>query len=346
MIVIKPIISIIVPVYNVEAYLVQCVESVLAQSFTEFEVLLIDDGSTDNCPAVCDSFAQRDPRVRVIHQRNSGLSMARNVGIDCACGEYLCFVDSDDYISPEYCNTLYKTAVSLDVNMVACRMTRFVDGENICDATDGGAVTIFPFPRFLKEQMTRNIEMGVCNRLFHRNVLKGIRFEAGRLHEDIIFAGDLLVADFGNVAYVDESLYYYRQRDNSIVNQQACSARCSSDRIYSADYLLQCAKKVKYAYMEECLAYAVKYPWSFVDSIYVRGSFGENRQFLNLLQKMIRDNIDTYLTLPLLDNIQRKRIRLFACSKFLYGFNAYGRLLRVYIYRIFKLDAYSDGHGI
>ena len=93
-----PKVSVIVPVYKVESYLRKCVDSILGQSFSDFEVILVDDGSPDNCGAICDDYATRDQRVKVIHKINGGLSDARNVGLDAAIGQYICFVDSDDWI--------------------------------------------------------------------------------------------------------------------------------------------------------------------------------------------------------------------------------------------------------
>ena len=97
----KPLLSIIVPVYDVENYLQKCIDSILAQTFTDFELILVEDGSPDNCPALCDAAAAKDARVRVIHQKNGGLSAARNAGLDAARGAWIGFVDSDDYIAPE-----------------------------------------------------------------------------------------------------------------------------------------------------------------------------------------------------------------------------------------------------
>ena len=103
-----PLISVIVPVYRVEEYLERCVKSILSQTYKNLEVILVDDGSPDQCPAICDACAEKDARVKVIHQENKGLSGARNAGIDAASGEYLAFVDSDDYVSPHFIEELYQ----------------------------------------------------------------------------------------------------------------------------------------------------------------------------------------------------------------------------------------------
>lgn len=341
-------ISVIVPVYRVEQYLPQCVDSILAQTLSDIEVILVDDGSPDRCPAICDEYAARDSRVRVIHQENGGLSAARNAGIERANGEYLCFIDSDDWISPEYCKRLWEAVNSTGADMAACRMARF-SGE----VREQGQVsfepveaTVMEYADFLRRQMGRQIEMGVCNRLFHRSVFNTLRFMPGRLHEDIVFAGDLLSLEGCRVAYVDLPLYDYRQREDSIVHQQVNSVRCSPDRVFAGSYLLQCAKRQSYPYPEECLSYALEYPWSFVDPVYVHGAFRKNRQFLRELQATIRENRELCRSSKRIPPIQKKRMLLFARSRILYGVNAYARLLRVYLYHMLKLDAYADGHGI
>ena len=116
----KPLLSIIVPVYDVERYLPKCIDSILAQTFTDFELILVEDGSPDNCPALCDAAAARDARIRVIHQKNGGLSAARNAGLDTARGEWVAFVDSDDTITPDFCEKLYAAVQDTGAQMVVC----------------------------------------------------------------------------------------------------------------------------------------------------------------------------------------------------------------------------------
>ena len=115
-----PLLSIIVPVYKVENYLPKCMDSILAQTFTDFELILVDDGSPDNCPALCDAAAAKDARIRVIHQKNGGLSAARNAGLDAARGAWIGFVDSDDYIAPEMYEALYQAVQSTGADLALC----------------------------------------------------------------------------------------------------------------------------------------------------------------------------------------------------------------------------------
>lgn len=115
-----PEISIIVPVYQVEKYLNECIDSILAQTFTDFELILVDDGSPDNCPALCDAAAKRDSRVRVIHKQNGGVSTARNAGLDAAQGNWIAFVDSDDTVEPEYLEKMHKAVLETGADFAIC----------------------------------------------------------------------------------------------------------------------------------------------------------------------------------------------------------------------------------
>lgn len=348
MILISPEISIIVPVYMVEKYLPRCIESILAQTFTDFELILVDDGSPDNCGAICDDYSQKDSRINVIHQNNKGLSEARNAGITQAKGEYLCFIDSDDIISPAYCHLLYQAACRKHCKISVCKVERFASDDFTVEknANIPAEISSMPYATLLKKEMGQEIEMGVCCKLFHCSIFEKIRFKPGKLHEDIIFAGDLLMEEAFEVSYVDVPLYFYRQRAESIVNHQTNTSRCSPDRVYAGSYLLECAKSTDYPYLENCMFYAIDYPWYFIDPIYVQHRFRENRMFLDAMKDMIRRNRKFYWKLPQLNEIRRRRIVLFSYSKTLYGLNAYARLFRVYLYRVLKLDAYSGGHGI
>ena len=126
----RDLISVIIPVYKVEKYLCRCVDSVLEQTYTNMEIILVDDGSPDNCPVMCDEYARQDSRVKVIHQENAGLSGARNAGIDMAQGQWLAFVDSDDYLAADFLERLYQACVDTGSSLSVCRW-EYVRGETI-----------------------------------------------------------------------------------------------------------------------------------------------------------------------------------------------------------------------
>lgn len=225
-----PRISVVVPIYNVEAYLDKCVASLVSQSYPNLEILLVDDGSPDGCPALCDEWAEKDPRVVVIHKENGGLSDARNTGIARASGEYISFVDSDDYVAEKYIETLYRTLREQDADVSACNY-RQVDEE--------GA----PLPEKLSEKLQTGVCTGeemlhryfsfdgtgktlviACAKLFKKSLFSEVSFATGRLHEDeyLYFPLYRLV---GKVAFTDAFLYSYVQRKGSIINSTVSSKR-------------------------------------------------------------------------------------------------------------------------
>lgn len=132
-----PVISVIVPVYNAEPYLARCIDSIMSQTFEDFEVLIVDDGSQDKSGEICDEYAAKDSRIRVFHKENGGVSSARNLGLDNATGEWIAFVDSDDWVDEEYLSCLYDAAISLDRSIVVCDFVEInKDGTKLCNAFD------------------------------------------------------------------------------------------------------------------------------------------------------------------------------------------------------------------
>ena len=338
-----PELTVVIPVYKVEKYLPDCVDSVLAQTFRDLEVILVDDGSPDRCGQLCDEYAARDSRVRVIHQENRGLSRARNAGLDASNGEYICFIDSDDMISPLYCERLVSMLRGTDCLFSVCGVLRFKDGT-IPEAPHlPGKKTCLSSEEYLEAQLDRKTEFGVWNKVFSRRIFDSVRFYPGKIHEDVILSADLLRLH-GNAAMIDERLYYYRQRDTGIVAESR--NKCSPDRIFAGEYLVETAKEHDPRLFEKCLTYAVSYPWSFVDRIYVDRTFHDNREFLSAIRSLLKKHLPDIGRLNDIDGIVKNRMRLFAKSPILYGANAYSRLLRVYAYHLLGKDAYKDGHGI
>lgn len=344
------LISVIVPVYKVEEYLRECVDSIISQTYSNLEIILIDDGSPDNCPAICDEYAEKDERIIVIHQQNGGLSTARNAGLDIASGEFICFVDSDDIIHPQYCEVLYNGLLSHNAVFSACQVKHFHSLEDIPvfmnSKNSDFKFQKICFDEFIYKQITRIIEMGVWNRLYKKELFKKLRFKNGKLHEDIIFAGDLFEIGDLSAAFVESELYFYRQRENSIITSQTQSGICSIDRIFAGDYLFSKALKSDYKYIDQCFNYAFSYPFLFVDKIYVYRTFNNNRVFLKQLKLTLKKHRFSLKNNKSIKPIIKKRMLLLSKSRFLYAFNAYTRLMRVYLYKVLKKDPYTDGHGI
>lgn len=211
----RDLITVIIPVFRVEAYLCRCVDSVLAQTYKNTEIILVDDGSDDGCPVICDEYARRDSRVRVIHQKNAGLSGARNAGIEQAKGAYLSFVDSDDYLSPEFLERLYQACVETNSEMSVCRW-EYVKGEPIPQRGSGETRT------FTGRQMLANLYIPdgayfvvAWNKLYKRELFEAIQYPLGRIHEDEATTYRIY-HEVKQAAYIDSSLYGYFVTPSSI----------------------------------------------------------------------------------------------------------------------------------
>lgn len=184
----NPLISVIVPIYNVEPYLKRCVGSLLAQTYRNLEIILVDDGSPDGCPAICDDYARNHQNIRVIHQDNAGLSGARNSGINAARGEYLAFVDSDDYVAADFITSLYGLLEHTDCAIAQCRF-QYVRGEAFFGDREQDAPDRIYEGKELMAQLYGPEEEATYfvvawNKLYRRDLFDHIRYPLGRIHED------------------------------------------------------------------------------------------------------------------------------------------------------------------
>lgn len=213
-------ISVIVPIYRVEKYLPACIDSILNQTFTDFELILVDDGSPDRCPEICDETAKRDARVRVIHQANAGLSAARNAGIEAAHGAWLSFVDSDDYIAPQFYEKLYQTAQRTDADCVMCSVQNVDEsGKPIDSALMRVADEVKTGQEVLRKIGRDDVTpyLTAWNKLYRRKLFNTLRYPAGRQNEDVFVFAELF-CQVQRAVCVAEPLYFYRKRIGSIMN--------------------------------------------------------------------------------------------------------------------------------
>ncbi len=213
-----PRISVIVPVYGVEPYLDRCVASLLAQTFTDFELILVDDGSPDRCGEMCDRWSERDARVRVFHKTNGGLSDARNFGIERAEGELLTFVDSDDYVKETYLSyllSLFEHAP--DAAFTACNHTVVRENSSENNSDLSGVRVLTQREAFVETLYHGLIDVSVWAKLYKKEVFFTLRFPVGHLYEDTYVFGDILSRS-ESVAFGGDPQYYYVQRSSSIVN--------------------------------------------------------------------------------------------------------------------------------
>lgn len=248
-------ISVIVPIYKVEPYLRQCVDSILAQTYRDLEIILVDDGSPDNCGRICDEYAKKDPRVVVIHQKNSGLSSARNAGIKRAGGAYLNFVDSDDFLAPAMLEKLHQSLKKADAELSFCYL-QYVNeaGENIPgDRTIQHAPeigSVWSEERFWEQRRTQKLAsyVGAWAKLYHRELFAAVYYPDGKLHEDE-FVLHRIIGQCSRIAEVPERLYFYRQRADSITAAEQLDPR-RLDKIE--------------AYLERCEYFRQKGSWKML----------------------------------------------------------------------------------
>lgn len=211
----SPLVSVIVPIYNNEKYLDRCIKSIASQTYNNLEIILVDDGSTDNCPSICDNWAKIDSRVKVVHQKNSGVSAARNAGLDLARGDCVGFVDSDDFVDCDMYRLLVENAVSCDSDCVSCGfMFDYIDGRE--SATVKSESFILTGDDILKNYIADNlIRPETANKIYKKSLFDNVRF-----NPDIHYAEDLLInyellKKAKTVTGISAPLYHYTQESGN-----------------------------------------------------------------------------------------------------------------------------------
>lgn len=212
----EPLISVIVPVYGVEAYLNRCVESIVGQTYKNLQIILVDDGSPDKCPGMCDAWAEQDIRIRVIHKENGGLSDARNAGLAAADGEYVSFVDSDDWLDLRFYEVLHRTAMENDCQIAECGyITTAEDNQRLREV---GETAVYTTQEAMELHLRdRRFRQVVWNKLYRADVITAA-FEKGKCHEDVFWTYQI-IANCSRLAHVDAPMYFYFQREGSIMGQ-------------------------------------------------------------------------------------------------------------------------------
>ena len=214
----KPNISVVVPIYNVEPYLRRCVDSLLGQTYRDFELILVDDGSPDDCGRICDEYAAHDSRVQVVHKPNGGLSDARNAGLAIARSEYIAFVDSDDWVAEDYLARLLDTLMETGADICECEALRTTGDENY-SPVEQSTPAVFDTVSALEQLIHDGVfHQHVWNKLYRKEVIADILFPKGKTNEDEFWTYQV----FGNaktVTKIPDILYFYFQRPGSIMGE-------------------------------------------------------------------------------------------------------------------------------
>jgi len=291
-------ISVIVPVYKVEDYLDQCIRSILGQSFSNIEIILVDDGSPDKCPQMCDCYADNNPHVRVIHRQNDGLSSARNAGLDAALGKYVMFVDSDDWIAHDMCEKLFTIAETNSADMVICAIQNYNDITG--EYPDEHWCHVLPFPKKMAtrsftyldldpaDAVSENAPVSVWGKLFNRVFIEDnkLRFPLGLWYEDNPFYYEALVLA-ERVCFTNERLYYYRVNRRGSIQQSSSNDKRTIDIVSIMRLIYDIFEREKCTHLLKALKkYMVRdFSWRYM-------AMSDNRRlFLKAVEKTFSQDI-------------------------------------------------------
>ena len=284
---VKDLISIIVPVYNVEDYLDRCMHSILNQTYQKLEIILVDDGSTDSSPAKCDEYAQKDNRIKVIHKQNGGLSDARNAGLKLASGDYIGYVDSDDWIEPDMYARMYQACSDCNAQIAVCRY--FSEYRDRTESGGDGSVVPLSRDALLKIYICGHeqyiIYNSVWSKLFKREIVEGMIFPKGRNSEDIMYTTRAF-CQVEQAVYLDKCLYHYvLDREGSIMNA-ACAERMFRDEIPFWRDHIACIREMVSPQMADLAVYSLQRRLLFY---YIDARKGKNKKNRAIASRLVTE---------------------------------------------------------
>lgn len=302
-----PLISVIIPIYNVEKYIDRCVDSVLAQTYRNLEIILIDDGSPDACGMICDQYAKKDSRIKVVHKKNGGLADARNVGLEMASGDYITCIDSDDWVSNYYVSNLYKAIIKDDADVsISGFICAYEDKMEQLDKV----ITVDTLETYKclsshdcieKILYQDEVEVFACGKLYKNYIIKDLKYPVGKLYEDIPVTYNCIKRS-NKVALVNNIDYFYFQRKNSIQNE-----KFSLRKLDGIKHCREMMENVKQDYPDLGVAAESRY-FSTVCNILFQI---REEEFLNE-RKVLWDEIIKYRKHVMFDKKARKKNRIAA----------------------------------
>lgn len=322
----KPLISVIVPVYKVEEYLENCVNSIINQTYKNLEIILVDDGSPDKCGEMCEQLALSDSRIIVIHKKNGGLSSARNSGIDIANGEYIGFVDSDDTIEPFMYEKLYNENKLNSTLISVCAVNYIFQNGKTQRKNKLGKNKVFDFVEAIQEMNSHTyFDMGAWSKLYHRSLFENLRFPEGKLSEDfyIMF---ILFDKAQRISYVDYACYNYLQRENSITH----NVKINHDHEYAAKEQMIYLEK-KYPQMKAFAHVAYASAALTVYDSYLKNGVKCSDDMINHFKEVVASNLSYIREIERLSNGKKIQFRLFNYNIYLYNcvFKIYRKIKKI-----------------
>ena len=284
----ESLISIIVPIYNVEKYLKKCIDSLINQTYKNIEIILVDDESPDNCGRICDEYARLDNRIRVIHQNNSGVGKARENGMDIALGKYLTFVDSDDWIEPDFCERMLEKLLSNNADWIACNAKELDEnGKEINDFNN------IETEELIKDNETlfahyfegKNYTRVVWGKLFKTSKIKGREFQKLKICEDTCFMFDLFTCNL-EVVLAEYYGYNYVRRGNSVTSKKRFRVE-DFDYLKGLVYIKNIIKGTYPKYLEEVEKQRIEALVNMYISLLTEGTENEIRKYKDTIKKQI-----------------------------------------------------------
>ncbi|ETI67554.1 glycosyltransferase family 2 protein [Neobacillus vireti] len=325
----NPKISVIVPIYNVEPYLCKCIDSILSQTFTDFELILVNDGSPDNCGAICDDYAKIDTRIKVIHKENGGLGSARNAGIKIAKGQYIGIIDSDDYIDEKMYEILYHNAKTHSSDVVVCDVVK-VDVESQAVLKQGGK-TEYSIEHFTNIQALNQLyqpnedmfdTMGrrgekwifAVNKLYKRSLFDALKYPEGVIYDDEFIIHKIYYQST-RVTSISVELYYYVQRPDSISHSSFSIKKF--DRVYALKERVDFFKIIRQNKLHEKAfkVYLEVFIWSYLAA---RSQLTGVNKDLKQLKRTLNRSIESLMKNPYSNWKQKVMVGLFIISPSVY----------------------------
>lgn len=302
----NPLISVIVPVYNVEQYINECINSIIDQNYKNLEIILVDDGSTDNSGKICDEYALKDLRIKVYHKKNGGLSDARNYGLQFTTGDYILFIDSDDFLDLNMINVLVENAIVNEVDISICGFSKYYGFNNIvrCQSTLLN-IKIEDLRRIEYLYDFTHYGVGVWNKLFKKELFQSIIFPIGKFSEDY-FVMYKVFYEAKSVFYTSQALYFYRQRKNSITK----SKKTKFDILEALEQYVEFAKNIEPTLLNSAI-HALVFSQLGVYNTILNNNDALDKK--NELRKKIRAN---YRTAYSYEDSKNRKIQLFLFEHF------------------------------
>lgn len=319
-------ISVIVPVYKVEKYLDRCIKSITTQTYRNLEIILVNDGSPDGCPKICDSWAALDSRIIVIHKDNGGLSDARNAGIDKATGEYLTFIDSDDLITPNMIEVLLNIAISEDADIVATTMKPFYNEDPALEIKKSTVISD-DASLILTKIMYSSSNWEACGKLYNKLLFSpGLRFLEGKLYEDMHFMPRIFgKAKRAAISY--SAMYYYYQRNDSIMGKSKDIISIDLIEILqrNIDFIYERYIDEREVYMKLFASFIV-HPTTKLEGIELNNSYKNNIPFIIAYKRYITRNWEQIKNSEYIS--EKYKIAILISSKSVFVYNKFFKIVR------------------